>query len=66
MKKLNLKDLRKQSKSDLLKKTREISKDLIKKKFLKAEGNIENKNHVFSAMRKNISRILTILREKND
>jgi len=66
MKKLNTKDLRMKSKSDLLKEIKKISKELMKLKLLQAEENINNKNHIFYVMRKNISRILTILSEKND
>jgi len=66
MKKLKAKDLRLKSKSDLLKEVGDISKGLMKLKLLKAQENINNKNHVFYIMRKNISRILTILSEKNN
>ena len=66
MKKLKAKDLRLKSKSDLLKEASDISKGLMKLKLLKAQENINNKNHVFYIMRKNISRILTILSEKNN
>jgi len=66
MKKLKSKDLRMKSKPDLLKEVKKISKDLMKLKLLQAEGNVESKNHTFYTMRKNISRILTILSEKND
>jgi len=66
MKKLKAQDLRKKSKSDLLKEVNKLSKELMKLKLLKAEENINNKNHMFYIMRKNISRILTILSEKND
>jgi ribosomal protein L29 len=66
MKKLKAKDLRLKSKSDLLKEVSDISKGLMKLKLLKAQENINNKNHVFYIMRKNISRILTILSEKNN
>lgn len=65
MKKLKPSDLRKKSKSDLLKEVNLISKELMKLKLLQAEENINNKNHIFYIMRKNISRILTILSEKN-
>jgi ribosomal protein L29 len=66
MKKLKTKDLRIKSKSDLLKEVNKISKELMKLKLLKAEDNINNKNHIFYIMRKNISRVLTILSEKNE
>jgi ribosomal protein L29 len=64
MKKLKAKDLRLKNKSDLLKEVNKISKDLMKLKLLQAEDNMNNKNHIFSVMKKNISRILTILREE--
>jgi ribosomal protein L29 len=66
MKKLKAEDLRKKSKSDLLKEVNKLSRELMKLKLLKAEENINNKNHIFYIMRKNISRILTILSEKNE
>lgn len=66
MKKLKAQDLRKKSKSDLLKEVNKLSKELMKLKLLKAEENINNKNHMFYIMRKNVSRILTILSEKNE
>jgi len=66
MKKLRADDLRKKSKSDLLKEVKKISRELMKLKLLQAEDNINNKNHIFYIMRKNISRILTILSEKNE
>jgi ribosomal protein L29 len=47
MKKLKAKDLRLKSKSDLLKEVSDISKGLMKLKLLKAQENINNKNHVF-------------------
>jgi len=66
MKKLEAKDLRKKSKSELLKEIDKISREMMKLKLLKAEENNNNKNHVFYVMRKNVSRILTILSEKNE
>jgi ribosomal protein L29 len=66
MKKLKAEDLRKKSKSELLKEIDKISKEIMKLKLLKAEENTNNKNHVFYVMRKNVSRILTILSEKNE
>jgi len=66
MKKLKAKDLRIKTKSDLLKEVNKMSKELMKLKLLKAEENINNKNHIFYIMRKNISRVLTILSEKNE
>jgi ribosomal protein L29 len=66
MKKLKAKDLRLKSKADLLKEVSTISKDLMRLRLLQAEDNINNKNHVFYTMRKNISRILTILSEKDN
>ena len=66
MKKLKAKDLRLKNKSDLLKEVNKISKDLMKLKLLQAEDNANNKNHTFRVMKKNISRILTILREEYD
>jgi len=66
MRKMKPEDLRKKNKSDLLKEIDKISKELMKLKLLQAEENINSKNHMFYIMRKNISRILTILSEKND
>lgn len=66
MKKLNAKDLRLNSKAELLKEVNKISKDLMRLRLLQAEDNINNKNHIFYIMRKNISRILTILSEKDN
>jgi len=66
MKKLKPQDLRKRSKSELLKEVRKISKELMRLKLLRAEENTNNKNHVFYIMRKNVSRILTILSERNE
>lgn len=66
MKKLKSKELRKKSKSDLLKEVNKISRNLMRLKLLQAEENVNNKNHIFYIMKKNISRILTILSEKND
>lgn len=66
MKKLKAKDLRLKSKSDLLKEVNQISKDLMKLKLLQAEDNANNKNHTFRVMKKNIARILTILKEEYD
>jgi len=66
MKKLKAKDLRLKNKSDLLKEVNKISKDLMKLKLLQAEDNANSKNHTFRVMKKNISRILTILREEYD
>jgi len=66
MKKLKSKELRKQSKSYLLEEVNKISRNLMRLKLLQAEENINNKNHIFYIMKKNISRILTILSEKND
>jgi len=66
MKKLKAEDLRKKSKSELLEEIDKISKEIMKLKLLKAEDNTNNKNHVFYVMRKNVSRILTILSEKNE
>jgi len=64
IKKLKAKDLRNKSKDILLKELNKISRELMKLKILQAEEN-NNKNHIFYIMRKNISRILTILSEKN-
>jgi len=66
MKKLNPEDLRKKSTSDLLKEVKKLSRELMQLKLLKAEDNANNKNHIFGIMRKNISRILTILSEKHE
>jgi len=66
MKQLKSKDLRTKSRSDLLKEVKKASKELMKLKLLQAEENINNKSHIFYVARKNISRILTILSEKND
>jgi len=66
MKKLKPEDLRKKSKSDLLKEVNNLSRELMKLKLLKVEESINDKNHIFYIMRKNISRILTILSEKNE
>jgi len=66
MKKLKPQDLRKRSKSELLKEVRKISKELMRLKLLRAEENTNNKNHIFYIMRKNVSRILTILSERNE
>jgi len=64
MKVLKTKDLRLKSKKELLSEVDLISKNLMKMKILKEEENNSNKVHVFCIMRKNISRILTILSEK--
>lgn len=66
MKKLKPEDLRKRSKSELLQEVRKISKELMRLKLLRAEENTNNKNHIFYIMRKNVSRILTILSERNE
>ena len=62
MKKLKTEYLRSKSKKELLFEMTSISKELMKLKLLTEEEN--NKHHVFGVMRKNISRILTILSEK--
>jgi ribosomal protein L29 len=64
MKVLKTQDLRLKSKKELLSEVDLISKNLMKLKILKEEENNNNKVHIFCLMRKNISRILTILSEK--
>lgn len=66
MKRLKTKDLRKKPQSELILEVNKISKDLMKLNFLKQEENNSCKIHNFYIMRKNISRILTIIREKNE
>lgn len=65
MKNLDVKELRKKSRFDLLKDLNDISKEQVKLKIFQSEEN-NNKNHIFGVMRKNISKILTILGEKDE
>lgn len=66
MKALKTKYLRLKSRAELLIEIDKISKELMKLKILKSEDNNNNKVHIFYIMKKNISRILTILSEKNE
>jgi len=63
-KKLKAKDLRLKTRKDLLLEMNLISRELMKLKLVQDEEN--NKHHIFGVMKKNISRILTILSEKNE
>lgn len=64
MKKLIAIDLRKKSRKELLEDLNKISMQLLKSKILQSEGEI-NKHHIFSVMKKNIARLLTVLGEEN-
>ncbi|MBR3227403.1 MAG: 50S ribosomal protein L29 [Erysipelotrichaceae bacterium] len=60
---MNIKEVRDQSKEELLKTLDESRKELFDLKFEKATGTVENPMRI-RELRKTIARILTVLKEK--
>lgn len=58
-----VKDLRNLSREELIQKEKSLRQELFKLSQQRFEGRVE-KPHLFSLMRKDIARILTILNEK--
>ena len=62
---MKIKELRNFSKEELLERSESLKKDLFELNFQRKYGKIE-KPHLFRQYKKEIARILTVLKEKED